>query len=69
MLLQCALIDAHVIHTGLSNRIKSELVDLFNDANGSFKVMILIYDMRAVGLNLHVAYDRVLCASYAKCYS
>jgi hypothetical protein len=66
ILLRCALIDARVMHAGMSNRAKGDLVDLFNDPNSTFKVMIMMYDVGAVGLNLHIACDRVLCASIAK---
>jgi hypothetical protein len=60
VLLRAALIDGRVMHAGLSNRAKSELCDLFNKAESTLKVLIMMYDVGAVGLNLHVACDRVL---------
>jgi hypothetical protein len=48
------------MHAGLSNRAKSQLCDLFNEAKSTFKVLIMMYDVGAVGLNLHIACDRVL---------
>ena len=51
ILLRCALIDARVMHAGLSNRAKSELVDLFNDPQSTLQVLIMMFDVGAVGLN------------------
>lgn len=48
------------MHAGLSNKAKSQLCDLFNDPESTFKVLIMMYDVGAVGLNLHIACDRVL---------
>lgn len=60
VLLRTALIDGRVMHAGLSNRAKSQLCDLLNEAESTFKVLIMMYDVGAVGLNLHIACDRVL---------
>jgi hypothetical protein len=64
--LRAALIDARVMHAGLSNKPKGDMVELFNDATNSFKVLIMMYDVGAVGLNLQFACDRVFIASIAK---
>jgi SNF2 family DNA or RNA helicase len=61
--LRTALIDARVMHAGLSNKAKGDLVELFNNLDSSFKVLIMMYDVGAVGLNLQFACDRVFIAS------
>jgi hypothetical protein len=68
-LLRAALIDARVMHAGLSNKAKGELVDLFNDPQSSLQVIIMMYDVGAVGLNLHKACNRVLILSVPRNYS
>ena len=65
-LLRCALVDARVFHADLSHQGKSQLVDLFNDPTSSLKVLIMMYEVGAVGLNLHIACNRVLIASVAR---
>lgn len=66
IVLRTALIDGRVMHAGLSNRAKGEIVELFNNPMSSFKVMIMMYEVGAVGLNLQPACDRVLIGSVAK---
>lgn len=61
--LRACLIDARVFHADLSHHAKSLMVDMFNDAKSSLKVLIMLYDVGAVGLNLHKACDRVLILS------
>jgi SNF2 family DNA or RNA helicase len=39
------------------------MVDLFNAENSTLKVLIMLYDVGAVGLNLHKACNRVVIAS------
>lgn len=51
------------MHAGLSNNGKSALVSLFNDAQSSLKVLILLVDVGANGLNMHVACDEVIIGS------
>jgi hypothetical protein len=69
MLLRAVLVDARVMHAGLSNKAKSELVDLFNDPESTFKVLIMMFDVGATGLNLHKACNRVLITSVARSYA
>lgn len=57
------LIDARVMHAGLSNKAKTELQDLFNDPNSTLKVLIMMYDVGAIGLNLHEACNKVVLLS------
>lgn len=66
VLLRTALIDGRVMHAGLSNRAKGDLVQLFNDPTSSFKVLIMMYDVGAVGLNLQPACNRVFISTIAK---
>jgi SNF2 family DNA or RNA helicase len=63
LLLRAGLIDTRVIHAGLSNGARSQLVKLFNDPNSSLKVLIMMFNVSAVGLNLEKAYDRVVIVS------
>jgi hypothetical protein len=63
VLLRSALIDGRVMHAGLSNRSRSELVEIFNDPESSLKVLILMYDVGGAGLNLHGACNDVLLLS------
>lgn len=64
--LRALLIDARVMHAGLTNKAKSDMVALFNDPNSTFKVLIMMFDVGAVGLNLHVACNHVTILSLAK---
>ncbi|KAL3464256.1 hypothetical protein BJX64DRAFT_286678 [Aspergillus heterothallicus] len=61
--LRACLIDARVFHADLSHQAKTNMVDLFNDEYSTFKVLIMLYDVGAVGLNLHKACNRVIIAS------
>ncbi|KAI9376376.1 hypothetical protein BJX61DRAFT_490486 [Aspergillus egyptiacus] len=61
--LRACLIDARVFHADLSHQGKSQMVDLFNDPQSSLTVLIMMYDVAAVGLNLHKACNRVLITS------
>lgn len=65
-LCRAALIDARWMHAGLSIQARTELCDLFNDPHSSVRVLIMIYEVGAVGLNLHVACDRVLSIAIPK---
>ncbi|KAG9558301.1 hypothetical protein KCU71_g11578, partial [Aureobasidium melanogenum] len=51
--LRSCLIDARTSHAGLSNQAKARLVDKFNDPKDPLKCLIMMYDVDAVGLNLH----------------
>jgi hypothetical protein len=62
-ILRACLIDARVFHADLSHEGKSAMVDTFNDPNSSLKVLIMLYDVGAVGLNLHKSCNRVVIAS------
>lgn len=66
VVLRSLLIDARVMHAGLSNKAKSDMASEFNDANSSFKIIIMMYDVGATGLNLHIACNRVLCLTIAR---
>lgn len=65
-LCRVALIDARMMHASLTNKAKGELCDLFNDPRSSSKVLIIMFDVGAVGLNLHIACDRVLAIAISK---
>ena len=69
MVLRCALLDARMMHSALSNHARSSLVDLFNDPQSSLKILILLLDVSAVGLNLHVCCDRMVATALAKSYA
>lgn len=62
-ILKECLIDARVFHADLSHQAKGEIVDLFNNAKSTLKVLIMLYDVGAVGLNLHKACNRVVISS------
>lgn len=64
--LRVCLIDARILHVGLSNKRISDLVDLFNDLHSSLKILITMYDEDAVGLDLHHACNRMYIAPIAK---
>lgn len=57
---QTALIGTAVFHSGLTHQQRIELTKAFNDRTSSLKVLIMTYDVEAVGLNLHEACNRVL---------
>ncbi|CEL03222.1 hypothetical protein ASPCAL04379 [Aspergillus calidoustus] len=61
--LRACLIDARVFHADLSHQAKTKMVDLFNDEYSTLRVLIMLYDVGAVGLNLHKACNRVVIAS------
>jgi hypothetical protein len=65
ILLRCALVDARVMHAGLSNKAKAKLCQEFNDPNSTIKVLFIMYDVGAQGLNMQPACDRVLFATIA----
>lgn len=67
--LRAAGVDARVLHSGLSNKGKSDMVKLFNDPTSRFKCIIMMYDVGAVGLNLHHACNRVLMTSPARAFA
>jgi hypothetical protein len=67
--LRACLVDARILHAGLSNKAKSKLVDEFTDPNSQLKCLIMMYDVGAVGLNLHLACNRVLIASVGRSFA
>ncbi|KAH0288518.1 hypothetical protein KCU62_g5009, partial [Aureobasidium sp. EXF-3399] len=67
--LRALCIDARILHAGLSNKAKAEMVDLFNDPKSSLKVLIMMYDVGAYGLNLHEACNRILITSIARSFA
>jgi len=60
VVLRTALIDCRMMHAGLSNKAKADLCDMFNDPKSTLRVMIILFDVSAVGLNLHKACDRMV---------
>ncbi|KAH0346279.1 hypothetical protein KCU83_g7430, partial [Aureobasidium melanogenum] len=62
-------IDARILHAGLSNKAKAEMVDMFNNPKSSLKVLIMMYDVGAYGLNLHEACNRILITSIARAFA
>lgn len=67
--LRACLVDARILHAGLSNKAKSRLVDQFNDPKSQLKCLIMMYDVGAVGLNLHIACNRVFIASVGRSFA
>jgi hypothetical protein len=61
--LRSLVIDARILHAGLSNKAKASMVDLFNDPKSSLKILIMMYDVGAAGLNLHEACNHVFLGS------
>jgi len=66
LVLRALLIDARVLHAGLSNKAKADLVDLFNDPASTLKVLIIQYDVGGYGLNCWIACNRVFLASLGR---
>ncbi|OBT86897.1 hypothetical protein VE02_03857 [Pseudogymnoascus sp. 03VT05] len=64
--LRAVLIDARVMHAALPNKQRSDMADLFNDPQSTFRVLVMLYDVGAVGLNLHMACNEVLILSVAR---
>lgn len=50
---QTALTGAAVFHSGMTHEQRIELTKAFNDRASSLKLLIMTYDVGAVGLNLH----------------
>jgi len=48
------------MHSGLSNKAKSEVVDMFNNPESSLKVLIIMQDVGGVGFNMHEACNRIV---------
>lgn len=67
--LRTALVDARVMHAALPNTSQQRIVDLFNGPQSIFRVLIMLYDVGAVGLNLHKACNRCLILSLARTYN
>ncbi|KAL3451976.1 hypothetical protein BJX65DRAFT_267271 [Aspergillus insuetus] len=45
------------------HQAKTKMIDLFNDEHSTLRVLIMLYDVGAGGLNLHKACNRVVIAS------
>ena len=58
-------IETRVLHSGLTNSERSELVDSFNSPAASIKVLILMYNVGSQGTNLDTCCNRVLVATAA----
>ncbi|KAG9588870.1 hypothetical protein KCU77_g5245, partial [Aureobasidium melanogenum] len=67
--LRSCLVDARILHAGLSNQARARLVDKFNDPKDPLKCLIMMYDVDAVGLNLHHSCNRDLIASIARSFA
>jgi len=50
-IIRAALIEARLMHAGLSNKAKSDLVDLFNDSESLVTLLIMTTGGGAVGFN------------------
>lgn len=57
---KACLIGAAAFHSGLSHEERASMVKTFNDPNSTLKILIMTYDVGAVGLNLHHACNRVI---------
>lgn len=55
LVLQFLHVECYVMHADLSNQERQELVERFNDKNSTLKVLILMYNISAQGVNLHKA--------------
>lgn len=67
--LRSVQIDARILHAGLSNKAKANMVKEFNDPESSLKILIMMYDVGAAGLNLHEACNRVFISSIARAFA
>jgi hypothetical protein len=64
--LRSLLIDARVFHSQLSNQQRAEMVRVFNDPQSTLKLLIMTYEVGAVGLNLHESCDQAVISSIAR---
>ena len=58
-------IETEVLHSGLNNEARWNLVQSFNDVNSPLKVLVLMYNVGAQGVNLDQCCCRVLVATAA----
>ena len=58
-------IETEVLHSGLNNEARWSLVQSFNNINSPLKVLILMYNVGAQGVNLDQCCCRVLVATAA----
>ena len=58
-------IETEVLHSGLNNEARWNLVQSFNDVNSRLKVLVLMYNVGAQGVNLDQCCCRVLVATAA----
>lgn len=53
----------------LSNTEKGLLVELFNDTTSTLQVLIMLYDVGAIGLYIHIACDEVPVATVERAHA
>ena len=58
-------IETEALHSGMTNSERIDLVKRFNDTKSSLKVLVLIYNVGAQGVNLDESCKRVLVATSA----
>ena len=59
-------VKTRVMHSGLDPVQRTELITQFNDPNDALKVLIIMYDVSAQGLNLHHACGRAVVMTSAR---
>lgn len=64
--LRTLLIGVRSFHSALNAQERDTLVESFNDPKSDLRVLIMTYDVGTVGLNLHVACDRIILSSPGK---
>ncbi|THY35395.1 hypothetical protein D6D01_01353 [Aureobasidium pullulans] len=64
--LRCLKIDAWVMHSGLFNKARDDIVRLANKPRSTFKCLVMMFDMGGTGLVIHHANDRVVITSIAR---
>ncbi|KAJ6176868.1 Helicase C-terminal [Penicillium canescens] len=64
--LRTLLIGVRSFHSALNAQERDTLVESFNDPKSDLRVLVMTYDVGTVGLNLHVACDRIVLSSPGK---
>ncbi|KAI9782077.1 MAG: hypothetical protein M1839_005423 [Geoglossum umbratile] len=57
--LRFVYVHATVLHSGLSNSRRQELMDDFNDPEGKTQVLIIMHDVSCQGINIHYDCHRI----------
>ncbi|KAJ6162488.1 SNF2-like protein [Penicillium canescens] len=63
VVLRSLLVGVRGFHSHLSAVERDKLIAMFNDPKSDLRVLVMTYDVGTVGLNLHVACDRVILLS------